>query len=101
MINSILIILAFLKIVDSKLFFGYNTADENMNEKSLNQIFNSSAKVRILKVFLRNPDDSFSVSEISNRSRSSKSQARSCIKSLASLGIIKIAHNAKKKDNKK
>jgi len=70
-----------------------------MPEQILEQLFDSSAKVKLLKLFLRNPNGSFSMSDIVRKTQSSKETITKQVKGLESINFLKaknIKANAKK-----
>lgn len=72
--------------------------------KSLNELFESAPKVRILKLFLRNPDENFDLAEVARRSQISKGQCRRHIQKFISIGLVRAVsptQNAKKAKKKK
>ncbi|MBU1177408.1 MAG: hypothetical protein ABIG88_01610 [Patescibacteria group bacterium] len=68
-----------------------------MSKEILEQLFDSLVKVRLLKLFLRNPDDAFGLSEIAKRIKSDLSACRRQINKLESINLI----NSKIKNKKK
>ncbi|HPT18391.1 MAG TPA: hypothetical protein PKZ36_03240 [Candidatus Paceibacterota bacterium] len=55
----------------------------------LGKIFGSQSKVKIMRLFLLNPDTSFSYKEIKKRSRTSNDIANKELKALQSIGFVK------------
>lgn len=75
-----------------------------MIAKSLNELFESASKVRILKLFLRNSEEEFSLVEVAKRSQVPKGQCRRYIQRFIGLGLIKTAgptRNVQKTKKKK
>lgn len=68
-----------------------------MPKEILEQLFDSSVKVKLLKLFLRNPDESFRLKEITKRIRSDSSSCLRQVKKLESINLL----NSKIKDAKK
>lgn len=68
-----------------------------MAREVLEQLFDSPIKVKLLKLFLRNPDCSFGLVEIAKRI---KGDAASCRRQIAKLESIKLL-SSKVKGNKK
>ncbi len=68
-----------------------------MSKEILEQLFDSPIKVRLLKLFLRNKDESFSLQEIVKRTKGDLSVCKSHIKKLESIKFI----NTRIKNNKK
>jgi len=68
-----------------------------MSKEILEQLFDSPIKVRLLKLFLRNKDKSFSLQEIVKRTKSNLSICKRHIKKLESIKFIntRIKHNKK------
>jgi len=69
-----------------------------MSKEILEQLFDSLVKVRLLKLFLRNPNDFFELSEIVKRIKSSAPACRSQINKLESISLIKSKIKNKKKE---
>ena len=68
-----------------------------MSKEILEQLFDSLIKVRLLKLFLRNPDDAFGLSEIARRIKGDLSTCRRQINKLESIDLIKSKIKNKKK----
>lgn len=60
-----------------------------MNEKTLNELFGSAAKTRLLKLFLLNQDENFELSQIAYRTGLRRAEARNWLKKLSALGFVK------------
>jgi len=71
-----------------------------MKEKTLEQLFGSAVKARILKVFFYNSHLSFSLEDLAKKSQLSLKEAKREIDKLLKLGILK-SHDFKKKTKKK
>ena len=71
-----------------------------MVDKNIAELFGSSSNVRILKLFLNNPEDSFNVSDVANRTKVDKKKCRSQVNKLIKIGLIKAVVNVQKKDRK-
>jgi predicted transcriptional regulator len=68
-----------------------------MPKEILEQLFDSPVKVKLLKLFFRNPDQSFELKEIVRKIKSDSSSSRRQIKKLESIGLI----NSRIKNRKK
>jgi DNA-binding MarR family transcriptional regulator len=68
-----------------------------MTKEILEQLFDSPIKVRLLKLFLRNPEQSLNLREIARRIRSDSSSCQRQIKKLESIKFI----NSKVKSGRK
>ncbi|TSC52982.1 MAG: hypothetical protein LiPW39_483 [Parcubacteria group bacterium LiPW_39] len=71
-----------------------------MPEQILEQLFDSPIKVRLLKLFLRNPGRYFLLSEIVKKTQGRKKLVEKQVKGLASIGFLrskKIKANRKKR----
>ena len=55
----------------------------------LEKLFGSAAKVKIIKLFLFNPDDAFDVAQTAERSKVSIGVARKEISDLEKIGFLK------------
>jgi predicted transcriptional regulator len=60
-----------------------------MSVQILEQLFDSPIKVRIFKLFLRNPNDIFKLSEIADKTQFKKAIVRKQIKGLEEIGFLK------------
>jgi len=70
-----------------------------MPEQILEQLFESPVKLKLLKLFLRNPQKQFLLSDIIKKTQSRKREVKKQIKSLRSIGLLqqkKIKGNRKK-----
>ncbi len=70
-----------------------------MPEQILEQLFESPVKLRLLKLFLRNPNRQFLLSEVIKKTQSKSGAVRKQLKSLASIGLLEdrmIRANRKK-----
>ncbi|OGZ60809.1 MAG: hypothetical protein A2919_01360 [Candidatus Spechtbacteria bacterium RIFCSPLOWO2_01_FULL_43_12] len=65
-----------------------------MSQRVLEKLFDSPSKLRLLKLFLRNPDEKFPLSEIRKRTMLSTPAIK---RELVKLGEIKMVKNLKKK----
>jgi len=69
-----------------------------MSKEILEQLFDSLVKVRLLKLFLRNPNNAFELSEIAKRIKSDLSICRRQINKLESINFINGRIKKKKKN---
>ncbi|MBL7053059.1 MAG: hypothetical protein ISS02_00125 [Candidatus Portnoybacteria bacterium] len=69
-----------------------------MSKEILEKLFDSPVKVKLLKLFLRNPDQFFTLSEVRKRTKSDLSTCRSQIAKLESIKLIKSRIKSKKKE---
>ena len=69
-----------------------------MSKEILEQLFDSLIKVRLLKLFLRNPDSTFELSEIARRIKSDSSVCKRQINKLESISFINSRIKKKKKN---
>ncbi|MDX1535789.1 MAG: hypothetical protein R3346_03455 [Candidatus Spechtbacterales bacterium] len=69
-----------------------------MSQPVLEKLFDSSAKLRLLKLFLRNPDDAFTIREIRKRTLLKSDSVRKQIKK---LDDIQLVNSAKRKSGEK
>jgi len=69
-----------------------------MSKEILEQLFDSLVKVRLLKLFLRNPDSAFELSEIAKKIKSDLSICRRQINKLESINFINSRIKKKKKN---
>jgi len=60
-----------------------------MNKQVLEKLFDSPAKLRLLKLFLRNPETQFTLSDIKKRTILSTSQINKELKKLEDIELIK------------
>ncbi len=72
-----------------------------MSEKALNRLFESKAKVKVLKIFLQNPDESFDAAEVAKMIRAPKRQCLRYIREFVSIGLIKPVKQVRNGKNKK
>jgi len=68
-----------------------------MSKEILEQLFDSLVKVKLLKLFLRNPNDSFELSEIARKIKSDLAVCRRQVNKLESIDFIKSRLKNKKK----
>lgn len=68
-----------------------------MAKEILEQLFDSPVKVRLLKLFLRNPEKSFKFKEIVKRAKTDASISRKQIKKLESIKLLTSRLKNKKK----
>jgi len=68
-----------------------------MSKEILEQLFDSLVKVRLLKLFLRNPDSIFGLSEIAKKIKGNPSICRRQINKLESIDFINSKIKKKKK----
>jgi len=59
-----------------------------MNKEILEQLFDSPVKVKLLKLFLRNPEESFELKEVKKRIKSDASACRRQMKKLENINLI-------------
>jgi len=57
--------------------------------ETLEKIFGSKAKVRIMRLFLFNPQKAFDIDDVAERSKTKKTQARKEINNLIKIGLVK------------
>jgi len=69
-----------------------------MVKEILEQLFDSPVKVKLLKLFLRNPDQSFSIREIAKKTRSDSAACQRQLKKLESIKLIDIKLKSGKKN---
>ena len=69
-----------------------------MSKEILEQLFDSLVKVRLLKLFLRNPNSAFELSEIAKKIKSDLSICRRQINKLESINFINSRIKKKKKN---
>ena len=69
-----------------------------MSKEILEQLFDSLVKVRLLKLFLRNPNNAFGLSEIAKRIKSDSSVCKRQINKLKSISFINSKIKNKKKE---
>ena len=67
--------------------------------ETLSKLFGSEAKVKIMRMFLFNPDHVFDVRDISQRTKSNPIRVRKEISLLEKIGLIKRRAMTKKKSN--
>ena len=71
----------------------------NMSERILEQLFDSPIKVKLLKLFLRNPNKQYLLPEITKKTQGGKSVVARQVKGLESIGLLsskRIKPNKKK-----
>lgn len=68
-----------------------------MSKEILEQLFDSPVKVKLLKLFLRNSDQSFSLQDAAKRTRADLSSCRRQIQKLESIKLL----NVRRKSNRK
>ena len=68
-----------------------------MAKEILEQLFDSPVKVKLLKLFLRNPDQSFRLREVVKRVKGSSSSCQGQIKKLENINLLNSKVKAKKK----
>lgn len=71
---------------------------KTMSKEILEKLFDSPVKVKLLKLFLRNPDQFFTLSEVRKRTKSDLSACRSQIIKLESIKFLKSRVKSKKKE---
>jgi len=70
-----------------------------MSEQILEQLFESPVKLRLLKLFLRNPQKQFLLSEIISKTQSKKAAVRQKLRSLEMINLVRgkiVRGNTKK-----
>ena len=70
-----------------------------MSEQILEQLFDSPVKVKLLKLFLRNPSRFFSMSEVVKKTQSSREATKRQVRGLESVNFLKtkkVKKNSKK-----
>jgi Fic family protein len=67
------------------------------DEKNLAELFGSSARVRILKFFLNNPEEKPNLADIIKKTRVSQPQCKRELNKLIRLGLLKTTTYAKEK----
>lgn len=71
----------------------------NMSERILEQLFDSPIKVKLLKLFLRNPDKHYLMSDIVRKTQERKAVIVKQVKGLESIGLLhakRVSANKKK-----
>lgn len=68
-----------------------------MPKEILEQLFDSPVKVKLLKLFLRNPEELFGLKEIVRKTRSNASACRGQIKKLENIKFIRSKIKSRKK----
>jgi len=63
----------------------------------LEQLFDSPLKVKLLRLFLRNPEEKFTLKEIAGRTKSNSRQCITQIKKLLNIGLLNTQIRKKKK----
>lgn len=66
-------------------------------EKNLIDLFGSSSRVRILKLFLNNPQECFNVAEIAKITKVAKPEIRKQVKGFIKIGLVKNVKYDQKK----
>lgn len=69
--------------MEGNLFF-------NMSEKILEQLFDSPIKVKLLKLFLRNPSKQYLLAEIIKKTQGGRSIVTKQVKGLESIGLLLV-----------
>jgi len=69
-----------------------------MSKEILEKLFDSPVKVKLLKLFLRNPDQFLTLSKVRKRTKSDLSACRSQIIKLESIKFLKSRVKSKKKE---
>jgi len=59
-----------------------------MNDKTLDAIFGSAERIKIIRIFVFNPEKSFSIETISAKTFATKSKVAREIKNLSKIGLI-------------
>lgn len=68
-----------------------------MSEQILEQLFDSPLKVKLLKFFLRNPENGFFLKEIAKKVKSDTYSCRHQIEKLKSINLLNCKYKTKKK----
>ncbi len=69
-----------------------------MVDKKISELFGSASNVKILKLFLNNPEKSFTVSEVASKTKVEKRRCRNQINKLEKIGLVQSGtRNGKKK----
>lgn len=68
-----------------------------MAQEILEKLFDSPVKVKLLKFFMRNPDNSFEMNEIAKKTKTSLPACRGEIKKLESIKLINGKYKKRKK----
>lgn len=71
-----------------------------MTDQILEQLFESQAKVRLFRLFLRNPKDRFSVREISKRIQADSRSSKNTLGKLHEAGFLKVSYRKSPKPEK-
>jgi len=66
-------------------------------DKTLVKLLGSAPRVRILRLFLSNPENSFTLSDIAKRTKINTKTARLHIKTLVDIDLLKEKKHGKKK----
>lgn len=72
-----------------------------MAKEILDQLFDSPVKVRVLKLFLRNAEEAFSVDDVATRIKSTTKEAQAELDSLSNIGLLASRKMSKKGKIKK
>ncbi len=73
-----------------------------MTQKNpLEKLLGSAPRVRILRLFLSNPDRSFSVEDVARQTKTDKKSVRRHLKTLTNIELITTKKNANKEEAKK
>lgn len=87
-----------VKINKTRLQGGWSRGGNFMSEQILEQLFESPVKVKLLKLFLRNPERDFLLSEIPTKVQA---DSRVVKRQLRSLELVGLVRQKKIKGNKK
>ena len=68
-----------------------------MSEQILEQLFDSPLKVKLLKLFLRNPNHGFTLKETVRRTKSDPRSSRRQVEKLKSINFLNSKYRAKKR----
>lgn len=71
-----------------------------MTNHILEQLFESPAKVRLLRLFLRSPKDKFSIDETSKRIKADKKSCKDILDKLRNVGVLRNSYRKKPKPEK-
>lgn len=72
-----------------------------MAKEILDQLFDSPVKVRVLKLFLRNAEEAFSVDDVATRTKSTVKEAQAELDPLSDIGLLASRKMSKKGKIKK
>jgi predicted transcriptional regulator len=100
LVNSLTIVISFKDcIIKNKDYFSFkrkNFNASNMSEEVLEKLFHSKAKVRLLRLFLNNPDKAYLISEAAKELKINTASARKEINNLTKAGFLLLRKKSKK-----